>query len=597
MKKSKGLARVIIYSVGLAGIILYLLIKDNTTLSDQKSSVEYHQIIPEPTNIKMDEGILIMGMNSKIYYSSPELKTSAALLARDLRSISQQAINITEIRSKQADIQIELSDKLASSAYSIRIDKRIKVKAGSKEACSNALVTLAQICIKHAGRASFPKLSLDDEPQSAYRGLLLDVARQWHDITDIKQVIETCRWYKINYLQLHLTDDQSFTFPTKAFPDLPTPGRTYSLAELQNLEEFARDRGVTLIPELETPGHSSLMRKVEPLGLEGIHVINMLDEKVYEALDKLVGEMCSVFQSTPYFHIGADECWLEGVGETDEEKEYMAKHGLENHQDIYNHFIVRMNEIVKKHNKKTLVWEGFKGKGSANVPIPHDITVFAWESLYQRPDSLLANGYTVINASWKPLYIVPKRSWTPEYIHSWNLWRFENWWEITPAFTPIQVEPTNQVIGSQMCAWENQPQYDLPAIQWRLPAMSDRIWNPDKETEFENYQIRYRIQSNKLDKILYPFSITTEGLSYPGFIGIDQKKPYQFKSRLYVKGKSYRNDLTLRYTLDGSMPDKRSSILADEISISETTNLKIQAFNEKDQLVGYPLWYPLEKIQ
>jgi hexosaminidase len=81
------------------------------------------------------------------------------------------------------------------------------------------------------------------------------------------------------------------------------------------------------------------MRKVEPFGLDGIHVINMLDEKVYKALDKIVGEMSDVFKASPYFHIGADECWMEGVGNTSEEKEFMAKHNLENHEDVYNYFI------------------------------------------------------------------------------------------------------------------------------------------------------------------------------------------------------------------------------------------------------------------
>jgi len=452
---------------------------DNTSFTDKKNSVENCSILPLPKDVQLDEGLIILGINSQIFYDHPDLKPVAVNLARDIYRISGKAISITDKKDKNSDIQLEFSKQLPGDEYELSIRKTIRLRSGGISAAHNGSVSLAQSCLHHLDKIAFPKSEVHDKAESAYRGLLLDLARQWHDISDIQQIIEVCRWYKINYLQLHLTDDQSFTFPSKNFPELATEGRSYSVEELIDLEKFASDHGVRIIPELEVPGHSTLLRQVDPFGLEGIHVINMLDEDVYTALDKLVGEICDIFISTPYFHIGADECWMKGVGETPAEKEFMASHNLENHEDIYNYFIVRMNEIVKKYDKRTLVWEGFKGKGSENVPIPDDITVFAWESLYQRPDSLLANGYTIINASWQPLYIVPRRSWDPEYIYNWNISRFENWWEITPAYQAIQLETTDKIIGAQMCAWENKPQYDLPAVMWRLPAMSERIWQPE----------------------------------------------------------------------------------------------------------------------
>ncbi len=571
---------------------------DNSTFVDKKTSVEECSIIPKPLNIKLEEGLIVLGSNSIIYYDNPDLLQVAAILSRDIFRISNIPIPISNKKDKYADIQIRISDQMDEGEYKLTVGKTIKLSAGDIAAAHMGSVSLAQLCLNHVGKISFPKIEVRDKPAKSYRGLLLDVARQWHSIWDIKQIIEVCRWYKINYLQLHLTDDQSFTFPSKAFPSLATKGRSYTREELTELVKFAENHGVSLIPELDIPGHSSLMRKVEPFGLEGIHVINMLDEKVYEALDILVGEMTEVFSNSPYFHIGADECWMEGVGESSMEKEYMAAHNLENHEDIYNYFIVRMNEIVKKYDKKTLVWEGFKGKGSENIPIPNDITVFAWESLYQRPDSLLANGYTTINASWQPLYIVPHRSWDPEYIYNWNISRFENWWEITPAYNPIQVNPTDQIIGAQMCAWENKPQYDLPAVMWRLPAMSERIWQPEKNTgNFNDYVYRYEIQESKLLSVLYPFDVSIEGLEFPGWIGTDQRKPYKFENQVWVKIKPHRNDLIIRYSLDGKKPAKSDPEFNKEIRINENTHLKIQAFNQKGQLVGYTQWFPLEKSE
>ncbi len=597
-RKTNTKNRIIIYSIGILIIFGYVLMMDNSSFTDKDTSVEQCSILPKPLEVSLDDGLLMLGLNSKIYYNHPDLLQVAANLSRDIYRITGNSIPISNKKDKYADIQIHLSENLEPSEYSFSIKKNIKLKAGDINAAHMASVSLSQVCIKHLNKISFPKIEVRDKPTKEYRGLLLDVARQWHSISDIKQIIEVCRWYKINYLQLHLTDDQSFTFPSKNFPDLATPGRSYSAKELKGLVKFASDHGVTIIPELDIPGHSGLMRKVEPFGLEGTHVINMLDENVYDALDLLIGEMTEVFSTSPYFHIGADECWMEGVGESPMEKEFMAAHNLENHEDIYNYFIVRMNEIVKKHDKKTLVWEGFKEKGSENIPIPNDITVFAWESLYQRPDSLLANGYTTINASWQPLYIVPHRSWDPEYIYNWNISRFENWWEITPAYNPIQVEPTDQIIGAQMCAWENMPQYDLPAVMWRLPAMSERIWVPEMNSgDYADYKFRYEIQDIKLRRVLYPFDINIEGLNFPGFMGTDQHKPFQFDKQIWVGIKPYRDDLSLRYTLNGSRPTIKSQLFTKDISLSESTDLKIQAFNQKGQLVGYTRWYPLEKSE
>ena len=595
-KKRSAKSRALIYGIGIMSVIGYVLLMDNSSFTDRKTSVDECLIIPRPGYIKLDEGVLILGVGSSIYYDDPALKRTAVILSKDIHRIAGIRVPITTKRDKYSDIQLITSNILRPGQYKINIKGKAVLKAGSPESMKNAGVSLAQLCISHLGKAAFPRIVIEDQPVSEYRGLLLDVARQWHSKWDIRQVIEVCRWYKINYLQLHLTDDQSFTFPTENFPDLPTPGRTYSKKELRELVKFADQNGVTIVPELEVPGHSTLMRQVEPFGLDGIYVINMLDEKVYEALDLLVGEITEVFSTSPYFHIGADECWMEGVGETEAEKIFMSEYNLESHEDIYNYFIVRMNEIVKKHNKKTLVWEGFKGQGSKNVTIPNDITVLAWESMYQRPDSLLNNGYTTINASWQPLYIVPHRSWEPEYIYNWNIWRFENWWDKAPSFNPIQLDSTDQIIGAQMCAWENKPQYDLPAIMYRLPAMSDRIWIPTMNPgDFSDFEYRFIIQDRKLSRVLYPFEVKIEGLEFPGYIGVDQRKPYQFKSTVWVKVNPLRDDLTLRYSLDGKKPNPDSKIYTEEFSITESQDLKIQAFNEKGQLVGYTKWYPMEK--
>jgi hexosaminidase len=285
-------------------------------------------------------------------------------------------------------------------------------------------VSLLQALSVQDGVVKIPHMSIHDEPFVAYRGLMVDLARYWHRMETIKQMVVMCRWYKIRYLQLHLTDDQSCVFPSKAYPKAATQNRHYTLKELHELETFARDRGVIIVPELEAPGHSDALRKALPhLNCSsGGGAMCLGKESTYDVLDKLIGEICDVFQSTPYFHIGCDEVERLGWEKCSDCKAYMQKHKLDNSMELYRHFIVRINELVKKHGKKTIVWEGFYKEGK--VDIPRDITVMIFECLYNMPADLIADGYPVINTAWQPLYVVNKRKWSPEKIYGWNMYRY-----------------------------------------------------------------------------------------------------------------------------------------------------------------------------
>jgi hexosaminidase len=160
-----------------------------------------------------------------------------------------------------------------------------------------------------------------------------------------------------------------------------------------------------------------------------------------------------------------------------------------------------MNEVVKKHGKKTIVWEGFHKEGK--VVIPRDITVMIFECLYNLPADLISDGYPVINTAWQPIYVVGNRAWSPEYIYGWNMYRWENCWNKSAAYGKgIKVEPTKQVLGAQMCAWEQSDQIEVRSLRERLPAMSERIWNPDATCDFTNFAARLRITDASLTKLL-----------------------------------------------------------------------------------------------
>jgi hexosaminidase len=233
-------------------------------------------------------------------------------------------------------------------------------------------------------------------------------------------------------------------------------------------------------------------------------------ESTYKAMDTLVGEICKVFTSTPYFHIGADEVGKAAWAKCKYCIEYRKQHGIEDDEELYRHFIVRMNDIVKKHGKRMIVWEGFKVAGK--IQIPKDITVMEFESLYELPQNLVAAGYTLINTAWQPLYVVNQRNWSPEKIQSWNMFRWENWWDQSKAYpNGIDVPETPLVIGAQMCAWEQPANAEIGSLRRRLAAMSERVWDHQTKRAFADFSARLDVTDAQLTKLLAPPAPSTGG--------------------------------------------------------------------------------------
>ncbi|HUS91586.1 MAG TPA: family 20 glycosylhydrolase [Phycisphaerae bacterium] len=519
------------------------------------------RLVPWPKAATMAEGKLELAASARIVPAEEKLLPLAKVLAEEFHLLTGRRLEAAKAKAGPGDVSLVVDTSLSSESYVLRVTDRAEVRGGSYAAAAMGTATLLQAMTLQDGKLTLPRMTIEDGPAGAYRGVLIDVARQWHSIDVLKQLVVMCRLYKINYVQLHLTDDQSFTFPSKAFPDLPTVSgetrRHYTLEELRDLVRFADERGVTLVPEFEGPGHAGRLRKVEPFGLKGVSVINMADEAVYKALDTLVGEMCDVFRSSPYFHIGADEAWLKGVGETDAEKAYMNAHGLSSPYELYCHYIVRMNEIVRRHGKRTIVWEGFHGDGSKAVRIPRDILVMPFESAYNRPDNLASLGYTLINTAWKPLYVVNNKRWPPRYIYeSWNV---RLWEHHVQRDLHIQLPETADVIGAQMCAWE-QPEWDeVPSLRGRVPAMGERIWNPQAGRSYEDFDARWRVADDVLERLILPVSIDAKGLLAAGDNAFSD--PLALHMTATAPG-------TIRYTLDGAEPTAQSPAYTGPVQLT-----------------------------
>ena len=520
-------------------LFFLLLILFMFSCNNQKS-IKYPpeiQIVPYPKELvknpknealelKNTISVFIKGQDSIKFYD---------LLINDLKTVFSQNLNFKRSDNIDSDISFNIENSLSNEEYKIEIDKNVFVSGGSYNAISMAKSSLIQMFkLKGNKTLILPKSKIYDKPDSSYRGLMIDLSRMWHSLKSIRNVIDLASFYKIKYLQLHLSDDQAFVFPTDSFPNLPTPDRPYSKQDFIELVDYAKVRGVTIVPEIDVPGHSRQFIETYPEifdvenGVKKSNVINIANEKVYSALDQIIGEVAQVFYNSPYIHMGADEAKLDLYKNVREVKSYMKKNKLGNDvHELYRYFIIRINEIVKSYDKQMLVWEGFRREGK--IKIPKDIIVFEFETLYNHPKSLIEDGYTVVNTSWTPLYAVyggvknkmaQRAVWSPEKIFKWNKWRWEHFSKSVPGYNPIQLKETPQVIGGQMCSWEQSGDAEIPVLRKRLPFFSERVWNNKPSKSFEetfstvertDKILSLIINDNRQDSILIGYNFKKDG--------------------------------------------------------------------------------------
>lgn len=255
---------------------------------------------------------------------------------------------------------------------------------------------------------------------------------------------------KIKYLHIHFADDQRYTLPSSVLPNLPDEGKSYTKQDIEMLCKYAKKREVILIPEIEMPGH-----------------VKILNKKYPEIL-----------------------C-----------QQYIKKHKLKDSKELYAEFVKRTTDYVLSRGRTPIVWEGFSDENS-NM-ISKDVLVISWENHYQNVYDLLKNGFKVINCSWQPLYVVngifEHERYHFEDILDWNVYEWKHWWlESDASLNPIQIQPTEQVLGAQICAWGLTYEMEIQRIVENLAALSERSWSVKRICNKYDYQNKaYKI----LDKI------------------------------------------------------------------------------------------------
>ena len=260
---------------------------------------------------------------------------------------------------------------LAEGAYKLDIGENVvTVSASGESGAYNAVSTLLQI-LEPDG--SVPAVKIEDSPQDSYSSVMVDLARVWHDFEMLKQYVDLCRFYKIKVLHLHFTDDQSYTLPSRLFPKLSTAGRSYSFGEIKEINEYARLRGVQIMPELVVPGHCRSFCEGYPeiFGTKNIIPIN---QRSMDAMKALFGELCDLFPYSKYIHIGGDEAVISKWIESEEDHGFYRSVGVDPQKDpeaaseeLLAYFVNKMADAVFAKGRQPVAWEGFREEFNGRV--------------------------------------------------------------------------------------------------------------------------------------------------------------------------------------------------------------------------------------
>jgi hexosaminidase len=237
--------------------------------------------------------------------------------------------------------------------YSLAVEPgQVVLRASGPAGVARGLTTLVQLAAtadRDDGAAWLPGARIADAPRYAWRGLSLDLARAFFTLAEIRRVIDLLALYKLNVLHLHLTDDQAWRLPAG---DQPRDGAFYTAADLHALVGYAADRFVTIVPEVDTPGHAATLMRMHPelnSGRNGVDRRSPLGQEqravwldpelpaTFTVMEEVLAEVARIFPG-PFFHIGSDEPW-----------------GMP--RDLYVSYVRRVRDLVRAVGKRPLGWQ------------------------------------------------------------------------------------------------------------------------------------------------------------------------------------------------------------------------------------------------
>jgi hexosaminidase len=589
-------------------------------------------IIPKPVSLKTSSGAFALSAKTPVIIAKndKDLSLSANFLADFLMNACGMTVEVKNPekgKSYPAAIYLNIKDdgKIAKEGYELTITpKKITLRGGSGAGLFHGIQTLIQLMPQTVYKNGLNQkevriqcLTVKDHPRFPYRGMHLDVSRHFFPKEFVKRYIDLIAMYKMNTFHWHLTDDNGWRIEIKKYPKLTsvgawhvdrgtiswrdqkpqepgekaTCGGFYTQDEIKDIIQYAADRYVTIIPEIEMPAHSVEVLAAYPeLSCTGgpftvppgtywpnIDILCAGNDSVFIFMDNVLTEVAALFPGK-YIHVGGDEADKTRWKSCPKCQARIKNEGLKDEKELQSYFMKRIEKIVTAKGKKMIGWDEILEGGLAPEAI-----VMSWRGI-EGGIAAARMGHDVIMTPTSHCYLDYYQGdpqFEPEAIGG-NV-TLKKVYGYDPVPGELKPDQVKYILGVQGNLWSEfipTPSHAEYMAVPRMIALAEVAWTPKAQKNWSDFRKRLQLDFTRLDWMKVNYSRGTFKCDIRTFTDPKDKK---FKIRI----ESEQEGVETRYTTDGSDPTSASSLYEKPFVVTGDMTVKAGLF-ENGQLRQKP---------
>ncbi len=510
---------------------------------DFKSPPPALSIIPAPSYVSGGRGVFKVDATTPVIVrgdAAPVANYFVALMKRT------KGLTLTIAESGDKAITFELSDaKMGAEAYSILATRSgLTVSARDPRGLFYGAVSVWQLLTAPDADAGVPAMLINDEPRFAWRGLMLDSARHYQSPDFIRKFIDWMALHKLNVLHWHLTDDQAWRLEIKKYPKLtsvgawrvpagqapradidPATGKPrviggfYTQDDVRAIVAYAAERHITIVPEIEMPGHASaavvaypelgVSRKLpkEVPGDWGVYTtLFNAEESTFRFLEDVLAETIELFPGD-YIHVGGDEAWKDEWIASPRIQARIRELGVKDEHGLQSYFITRAGKFLSAHGRKLVGWDEILEGGLAK-----DATVMSWRGIDGAITASKAGHDTVLSPA-PDLYLDHWQSDGDPAPGRSNVLTLKQVYEFNPVPDKIEQQDRKHILGVQANLWAEFMRSD-DRIEYqafpRAAALAEVAWSMPNRIDWQSFSERMPAQLARYDLLGIRYAKQTE---------------------------------------------------------------------------------------
>ena len=551
-------------------------------------------VIPVPRTTQPASGNFTLTKDTKIQAEGAAARRLASILNEILAGSFKIKLKVTGKAAKSNAIVLRIGSPAEPKRedYSLSVTPdRVAINA-DEPGGFYALQTLRQLMHLDKDTILIPAVEIGDGPRFRYRGMHLDVARHFQPVDFVKRYIDLMSQYKFNFFHWHLTEDQGWRIEIKKYPRLTeigsrrpetvkernlTPyigdgiphGGFYTQEQIRDVVAYAKERYITVIPEIELPGHASAALAAYPqFGCKADYQYKVQTtwgifkevycptEETFKFLEDVLDETMQLFPDSPYIHIGGDEVLKDHWKESAFVQELKRKENLKDEHEVQSYFVRRIEKFINSKGKKIIGWDEILEGGLAP-----NATVMSWRGMKGGIEAAKAKHDVIMTPTDSVYFDYGQGDPAYEPLNIGSYVPLEKVYAFEPVPKELTEEEAKYVIGGQANIWteyiKTSSHVEYMAFP-RMIALAEVLWSHREDRNLADFRRRLGTHLPRLD---------AQGVNYripePGGL----KNVITQDERVVIELQPAAGTRVL-YTTDGSTPDERSQVYDKPIEIT-----------------------------